>query len=260
MPYAPLNDVRLHYSLEGDKGKPVLTLSNSLGAVLEMWDFQRDALLEHFQLLRYDTRGHGRSEITPGPYTLAQLAHDVIELLDHLGIERSHFCGLSMGGMTGMYLGVHYPQRIDRLILSNTSAYLGPPENWETRANTVTTNGMEAIVDAIIERWITPEGTIRHPERAALLGDMLKVAPPEGYAANCRALRDADLRAEIHKITSPTLVIGGSGDLSSPPAQGRFLTDTIPGATYVELEAAHISNVEQPEAFTKAVLAFLRTP
>ena len=258
MPYADLPDVRIHYQLEGDAAKPVLVLSNSLGTTLDMWAPQATRLAEHFRLLRYDTRGHGQSQVTPGPYTIAQLGADVIGLLDHLGIEQTHFCGLSMGGITGMWLASTHPQRIRRLVLSNTASLIGPPENWTARAQKVLADGVASIAPAVVSRWLTPEFAQQHAQQVAQLEAMLSATPAAGYAASCHAVRDADLREALKHITAPTLVIGGSGDLPTPPSDSAYLVSSIAGASYVELEAAHLSNLQQPERYTAALLAFLQ--
>lgn len=257
MPYAELSDVRLHYQLDGDEHLPVLVLSNSLGTNFGMWDPQVPAFTQHFRVLRYDTRGHGQSSVPQGPYTIGQLGGDVIGLLDHLGIGKASFCGLSMGGITGMWLGVNQPQRLDKLVLCNTAAYIGPPENWTNRAAAVERDGVASIAAAVVDKWLTPAYAAQQPALVASLKSMLGASPAAGYAANCLAVRDADLRGEIHKIDLPTLVIAGSGDLPTPPRDGVFLAQTIPGAHYVELDAAHISNLEQVEPFSRVVLDFL---
>ncbi len=257
MPYATLSDVRIHYQLDGDEKNPLLVLSNSLGTTLDMWAPQVEQLVERFHLLRYDTRGHGQSQVTPGPYTIAQLGSDVIGLLDHLQVRQAHFCGLSMGGITGMWLASMHPERIRRLVLCNTASLIGPPENWTARAEKVTGEGMASIAQAVVARWLTPDYARQHPQLVAHLEGMLKATPADGYAANCLAVRDADMREAIKKIVAPTLVIAGSGDLPTPPADSAYLVTSIPGAKYVELEAAHLSNLQQPQRFTAALLAFL---
>lgn len=256
MPFADLADTRIHFRLDGAPGKPVLVLSNSLGTNLEMWAPQIEALSERFHVLRYDTRGHGQSDVTPGPYSMAMLAADVIGLLDQLNIGRAHFCGLSMGGITGMQLALAYPERIERLVLCNTAAWIGPPENWTARVEKVRAEGMEAIADAVVAKWLTPEFAQANP-LVTQLREMLLATAPEGYAANCCAVRDSDLRGKIAQIKAPTLVIGGSGDIPTPPSDSAYLVASIPGAKYVELEAAHISNLQQPQRFTQALLDFL---
>jgi 3-oxoadipate enol-lactonase len=257
MPYADLPDVRLHYQLDGDERLPVLVLSNSLGTNLDIWNPQVADFTRLFRVLRYDTRGHGLSSVPRGPYDIAQLGTDVIHLMDHLGIGRASFCGLSMGGITGMWLALAHPARIDRLVLCNTAAYIGPPENWTNRAATVERDGVTSIAPAVVDKWLTPEFAAQNPDLVTYLQTMLGATSAPGYSANCLAVRDADLRDEIRRIACPTLVISGSKDLPTPPRDGAYLAQTIPAARYTELEAAHISNVEQSRAFSQAVLEFM---
>jgi len=258
MSVAELGSTRIHYRIDGSPGQPVLVLSNSLGTNLEMWAPQIAGLSEHFRVLRYDTRGHGQSGVPPGPYAMSRLAADVVDLLDHLGIAKAHFCGLSMGGITGMRLALDFPERIDRLVLSNTAAFIGPPENWTARAEKVRAEGMESIADAVLARWLTPDFAQAHGELVAQLRRMLVATDPEGYAANCCAVRDADLREEVRNIAAPTLVIAGSGDIPTPPSDAAYLVRAIRDAQYVELKAAHIANLQQPVRFTGVLLDFLK--
>jgi 3-oxoadipate enol-lactonase len=224
-----------------------------------MWDDQVDALAQRFRVLRYDTRGHGSSTATPGPYAIERLGRDVVGLLDGLGIERAHFCGLSLGGITGMWLGIRAPHRVRRLVLANTSARIGPPENWNARIDKVRTGGMGAISQAVVERWFTEPYISSHPQRIAAMREMMERTPADGYIACCAAVRDADLREAISGIDVPTLVLAGTHDIATPAAEGRYLADHIEGAAYVELAAAHLSNIEAAPAFTDALLAFLDT-
>ena len=257
MPFATLNGIKLHYQLDGDAALPVLVLSNSLGTSLAMWEPQIPELSKHFRVLRYDTRGHGQSEVTPGPYTIAQLGSDVIALLDQLEIAQAHFCGLSMGGSTFMWLAVHHPERVNKLILCNTGARIGTAEAWNSRIETVQRDGLPAIAAAVVSRWLTPEYAGQHPQQVQDLTAMLLATPAEGYAGACAAVRDNDLREAIAGIRAPTLIIAGSGDIPTPPADAQFMRATIPGALYVEFDAAHISSQQQPRAFTQAVVQFL---
>jgi 3-oxoadipate enol-lactonase len=222
-----------------------------------MWAPQMPALLQHFRVLRHDARGHGHSDVTPGPYTIAQLGEDVLALMDYLKIDRAHFCGLSMGGMIGMWLGAHHAARIDRLVLCNTAAKIGTPDTWNPRIAKVDAEGMASVVDTVLDRWFTPGFRQRAPEQVGVVRDMLLNTAPAGYGANCAAVRDMDLRADIASIGVPTLVIAGTHDGSTPAADGRAVADAIPGARYVELDAAHLSNWEQSEQFTQALLGFL---
>jgi 3-oxoadipate enol-lactonase len=257
MPFMETSSVRLHYELEGRAEAPCLVLSNSLGTDLGMWAPQMPALLQHFRVLRYDTRGHGQSGVTPGPYSIAQLGGDVIALMDHVKIEKAHFCGLSMGGMIGMWLGAHHPARIDHLVLSNTGARIGSPDLWNARIDKVSNEGLAAIVPAVLDRWFTEGFRTRAPQTVANVEHMLLQTPAAGYAACCAAVRDMDQREGLAGIRAATLVIAGTQDKATSPADGHLIADRIPGAQYVEFDAAHLSNCEVPEAFTAALVKFL---
>ena len=257
MPYAELNDTCLHYRFDGPGAAPVLVLSNSLGTDLGMWEPQIEAFARHFRVLRYDSRGHGASQVTPAPYGIEQLARDVIGLLDGFGIRSAHFCGLSMGGMVGQWLGVNAPERISRLVLCNTAAHIDAAEMYNNRIKTVREGGMAVIVDAVLDRWFTAAFLKRQPAAIGPLRATLLATPTEGYVASCAAVRDMDQRQSVSAIRRPTLVIAGSGDQATPPEDGRYLAEQIEGARYVELPAAHLSNIEAAELFTAAVLTFL---
>lgn len=248
----------LNYLVEGPEDAPVLVLSNSLGTAMEMWDAQAPALRERFRLLRYDTRGHGGSPAPPGPYEIGDLGRDVIHLLDRLGIGRASFCGLSVGGMTGMWLAAEAPERIERLVLLCTSALLGPKSVWDERIATATGRGMAALVDGVIERWFTPAFRAENPEVVEKMARTLRETDPGGYAGCCAAIRDMDLRDRLPSIEAPTLVVSGAEDPATPPEHGRLIADAIPGARFeVVPDAAHIANVEQPEKITQLILTHL---
>jgi 3-oxoadipate enol-lactonase len=257
MAFADVNGIRIHYQLDGPSELPAVVLSNSLGTDLSLWEPQLAALSSRFRVLRYDTRGHGNSDAPPGPYTADMLGKDVLGLLDSLRISAVHFCGISMGGMTGMWLGVNAPQRVRRLVLCNTAAQFGAQETWDTRIAAVQSGGMASIAGVVLGRWLTPEFQARRPDEAERLRRMLLSTPALGYIANCIALREVDLREVIARIRTPTLVVAGSKDSATTPAQGRFIADRIQGARYVELEAAHLSNIESSGLFTETVSAFL---
>ncbi|GAC1629995.1 MAG: 3-oxoadipate enol-lactonase [Candidatus Acidiferrum sp.] len=257
MPFADLNHVRIHYSLTGPESAPILVFSNSLGANLSMWEPQLPTLASKFRVLRYDTRGHGQSSVTPGPFTIELLANDVLHLLDALHLDRVHFCGLSMGGQTGMWLGIHAPNRLHKLILCNTGAKIGTPDSWKTRIDAVLAGGTKDVSSAIITRWFTGTFISKHPEVATHAKAMIDACAALGYTANCAAVRDYDSRAGLSSISVPTLVIAGTHDLATPAADGRFLADHIPAARFVELPAAHLSNIECAEQFSAAVEKFL---
>jgi 3-oxoadipate enol-lactonase len=259
MPYAAVNGARLYYRIDGEANvaAPWLVLSNSLGADVSMWTPQLAGFTKHFRVLRYDTRGHGHSDAPPGPYTIHQLAGDVIGLLDLLDIQRAHFVGVSMGGLTGVALGAWHADRIDSLVLSNTAAKIGTREAWETRASRARNEGMRSLADEVLQRWFTPTFIALEPLVIAQVRDVLVHTDSGGYASNCDAINAADLRGDAHSINAPTLVISGTHDLSTTAAQGRELADAVSGARYVELDASHISNIELADTFTKTVLDFL---
>lgn len=254
---APPTTSPMNARLDGPPGAPVLVLSNSIGTNLALWDDQMPALAARFRVLRYDTRGHGSSPVTPGPYTIERLARDVLELLDAFAIERAHFCGLSLGGATGMWLGIHAGARIERLVLANTAPRIGSAELWNARIDVVGRRGMEAIGEAVLERWLSAGFRARAPQAVARLRAMLLATPPEGYAACCAALRDADLWPGVGAIRARTLIIAAAHDTATPAAEGKRMAEHIAGARYVELEAAHLSNVEAAERFTAQLVEFL---
>ncbi|WP_419736779.1 3-oxoadipate enol-lactonase [Pseudomonas sp. COR18] len=260
MAFVQLADGELHYRFDGPQEAPVLVLSNSLGTDLGMWDTQIPAFAEHFRVLRYDTRGHGRSLVTEGPYSIEQLGRDVVALLDALGIERAHFCGLSMGGLIGQWLGIHAGQRLNRLIVCNTAAKIGDPAMWNPRIETVLRDGaaaMAALRDGAIARWFTPQFSAAQPQQVKPITDMLAATSPQGYAANCAAVRDADFREHLDRIRAPVLVIAGSEDAVTPPSGSLFIQQHVKGAEYAEFHAAHLSNVQAGDAFSQRVLDFL---
>jgi 3-oxoadipate enol-lactonase len=244
--------------LDGPEDAHVVVLSNSLGTTNEMWEPQLPALSRSFRVLRYDRRGHGRSEVVPGPCTIADLGRDVLELLDALDLGRVSYCGLSIGGMDGMWLAANAPERIDRLCLCSTSANLGPPELWVERAATVRAGGTGAVADATMGRWFTPAFHEAQPEVVARFRDMVASTPAEGYASCCEAIRDWDFRDELGRISAHTLVLSAELDPSTPPEHGRLVADGIPGASFVVVpEAAHLVNVEHAVEFDEAILRHL---
>jgi 3-oxoadipate enol-lactonase len=221
-----------------------------------MWDDQLPALADRFQVLCYDQRGHGRSPAPPGPYTIAELAGDVLRLMDRLGLERVSFCGVSMGGMTGMWLAINAPDRLDRLALCCTSAHLPPPEMWTERAATVRAQGIEAVVDAQLERWFTPAVP---PEVLERTRRALLATPPEGYAGCCEAIGSHDLRSELGAIRAPTLVLSARDDPATPPEHGRAIAEAVDGARFVVLDRGrHLAAVEEAEPCARALLEHLQ--
>jgi len=258
MAFAQLPDGQIHYEWSGPAQAPILVFSNSLGTTYRMWDDQVDSFAQHFRVLRYDTRGHGESSITPGPYTIEQLGWDLVRTLDALGLQRVYFCGLSMGGMTGMFLGSKTPQRFHKIVLCNTAAKIGTLETWNSRIEAVQKGGMKSVASTVIERWFTPEYRRSHPVETAAALQMLENTNPEGYIANCAAVRNFDHRQTLGEIKVPALIVSGTHDPVTPPVEGQFLAKRIPAAEYTELRASHLSNIEARDEFNRQVLKFLR--
>lgn len=243
----------------GASDKPVLVLSNSIGTNMRMWDLQIPRLSEHFRVVRFDTRGHGASDVPAGAYSLDRLGRDVVELLDALGIEKAHFLGLSLGGFTGQWLGIHAPERVDRLILSNTSSYLGPAAQWDERiAAVLREKDMNATAAMFLANWF-PAHMLE--SKAAIVEEfraMLLATSPQGLAGSYAVVRDADLRRTIALIDRPTLVIGGKHDTVTRADHSEAIAATIPGARLLLLPSVHLTNIELPEEFMHAVVDFLR--
>jgi 3-oxoadipate enol-lactonase len=257
MPALSTREISIHYQFDRTADRPVLLLSNSLGTDLSMWEPQLSSFARHFSLLRYDTRGHGQSSVTPGPYTIEQLGHDVLALIDALELDRVHFCGLSMGGMIGQWLGAHAPERLHSLVLADTAAQSGNADFWNGRINTALQGGMDAVIPDILGGWFTESFAASHPKEIAGITALLRATRPEGFAACCAAIRDMDQQATAASIRVRTLVACGKHDVATPPSASRFLLDHIPGAEELVLDAGHISNIEDADAFTRGVLAFL---
>lgn len=257
MPEIDAGGVRMTYRFDGPDGAPLLLLSNSLGTEFGMWDGQIATLTRHRRVLRYNTRGHGKSALPPGPYKIADLGGDVIALLDGLGLARVDYCGLSMGGMIGMWLAINAPGRLGRLALCNTSAGIGATELWNQRIAKVEAEGMAGIAPAVLERWFTAGFRKREPAVVERIRTMLLATPADGYVACSAAVRDHDVREQLATIKAPTLVVAGRHDAATPPEQGRLIADRVPGARYVELEAAHLSNIEAADAYNAALSGFI---
>ena len=256
MPTIKADGCPIHVEVEGPQQAPVLMLSNSLGTTVHMWDGQVAPFTEHFRLVRYDRRGHGQSGVPKGPYTMERLGRDVLAILDALGIEKINWCGLSMGGMVGQWLGANAPSRVQRLVL-NTSSYFADKAMWNDRIALVREKGVAAFAAATMERWFTKGFRERAPEVVARTQEMFAATPLEGYLGCAAAVRDMDQRELLPRITAPTLVIAGRHDPATPPEANEYISKHIPGAQFRLLDAAHLSNVEQPGAYTNAVLGFL---
>ncbi|TPL82384.1 alpha/beta fold hydrolase [Mesorhizobium sp. B2-3-12] len=250
---------RIAYRFDGDAGKPVLVLSNSIATTLHMWDGQVDELSRHFRVLRYDFRGHGGSSVPVGAYSLDRLGRDVIELIDGLGLERVHFLGLSLGGFVGQWLGIHAPERIDRLILSNTSSHLAPASYFDERIAVVRqAPDMSETAEVFLNNWFPARMVTANEPVIEEFRAMLLAIDRQGLAGLFAAVRDADLRRTVALISRPTLVIAGEHDTVTAASHSELIAATVPGAKLVVLPAVHLSNVEYPAEFRRAVLDFLR--
>ena len=252
-----VNGHRCHYRLDGPEDAPVLVLSNSLGTTLDMWDAQLPEFARRFRLLRYDTRGHGESQVTPGPYSAELLGKDVLALTEALNLVQFSYCGLSMGGLIGQWLGLNAGSRLQKLILCNTGAKIGNDEGWNARIASVTNEGMAETAAGAIGRWFTPEFAAAEPQTVETVRQQLLGCDPLGYAANCAVVRDADFRERLGGISHPLLFVAGSRDPVTTVADAEFVVGRVPNARLVSLDAAHLSNIGARTAFDAAVIEFL---
>ena len=257
MPVINADGCPINVEVEGPQGAPVLMLSNSLGTTLRMWDAQVAPFTQHFRLVRYDRRGHGKSGVPKRPYTMERLGRDVLAVLDGLGVKKVNWCGLSMGGMVGQWLGANAPERVERLVLTNTSSFFPDKNGWNERLKLVEEKGIAAFAAPNMARWFTKGFLEREPQTVAGIQAMFAATPLEGYLACGAAVRDMDQRELLPRIKAPTLVIAGKHDGATPPEANEYISKHIPGAKFALVDAAHLSNIEQSEAYTKAVLAFL---
>lgn len=258
MPFATVRNTRMFYRLQGNSGRPVLILSHSISTDHAMWEQQVADLLPHFQILRYDTRGHGGSDATPGEYSIEMLSQDILALADALEISQFAFCGLSLGGAIGQWVAAHAPERITHLVLANTSPQFGPRANWETRITTVLNGGMSAVVDVAMQRFFSPDTLGEQSPHVASTRSVFLGTDPVGYTGCCAALRDMNHGDLLKQIKAPTLVISGDRDVATPwSGHGERLAQEIPGAKAIHLAAAHLSNIERAHSFTTALLEFL---
>ena len=256
MPFLALPTHRLHYRIDGDAG-PWLLLCNSLGTDLHMWDAQVPALAQRFRVLRYDRRGHGESTTPPPPYSLADLGGDALALLDALAIERAHFCGLSIGGLVGQWLGIHAGHRFDRLVVCATAARIGSVDSWNARIAQVQVDGLAALAAATAERWFTPTFNSDRAEVVARVLERFAAVSVDGYNGCCAALAGADLRGDIARITLPLLAISGDDDPVCPPSDLQAIADGVVDGRHVSLPGRHILNNESASVFNAALLQFL---
>lgn len=257
MPFVEANGVRTRYSWDGPANAPVVAFSNGLGTNLHMWDEQSFALQQRFRILRYDTRGHGDSGVTEGPYSIEQLATDFLSLLDALKIETCQFCGLSMGGMIGLWLAANHPKRFEKVVLANTAAKIGTSEMWNQRIAMVFDEGMPAVANGLLARWFTPGFQRSEPGKVAKIRRAFELTNPLGYTACCAAIRDMDQRSTVASIKVPTMIISGEYDPVTPPSESDALASAIAGAMHVKLPAAHLSNVERSTEFSNVLSSFL---
>ncbi|OCH79223.1 3-oxoadipate enol-lactonase [Gordonia sp. UCD-TK1] len=249
---------QVHAVVTGRPDGPAVVLSNSLGSTHRMWDSQVAALEERFRVVRYDTRGHGDSPVPPGPYSIDELADDVIALLDRFDIERAHLVGLSLGGMTMMRVAARNPERVDRLALLCTAAYLPPAQGWTDRAALVRADGTSAVAAAVVQRWFTPGYLAANTEARQQFEAMVAATPAEGYAACCEAISAMDQRSDLSSIIAPTLAIAGADDPATPPDLLRDIVDAVPnGRLLVVPDSAHLANAEQVDTITPALIEHL---
>jgi 3-oxoadipate enol-lactonase len=258
MPVIQSQGCPINVEVEGPADAPVLMMSNSLGTDLHMWDLQAPSFAKHFRLVRYDRRGHGNSGVPNGPYSMEMLGRDALAVMDGLRLGKVSWCGLSMGGMIGQWLGANAPERIERLILSNTHSYYADKAMWDDRIKFAREKGLAAAVEATMERWFSKEFRERAPDAIDRMRKMFLTTPVDGFLGCCAAIRNMDLRDTHARITAPTLVIVGRRDPATPPEAGKEIQERVKGAKLAELDAAHISNIEQPQAYTDAVLGFLK--
>ena len=255
---ATMNDgckIAYRHYLNGDK--PTLVLSNSLGTTQNMWDGQLAAFSKYFNQVTYDKRGHGDSDVFPGAYSLDRLGNDVIDLIDFLGLQKIHFCGVSIGGMTAQWLAAFCPERIERLVISNSAAVIKPSSMWQERILHVREHGLASIWSGVLARWVSERFSKQEPDAVKHIQAMFESVKAEGYASCCAAIRDMDMRniASLNKLK--TLIIAGTQDLATPVADSEFLLSQYSDASLLEIDAGHLSNIEQTQSFNERVLAFL---
>ncbi|WP_347455134.1 3-oxoadipate enol-lactonase [Acinetobacter thermotolerans] len=257
MPTFTSNDAQINYQTFGDASKPALVFSNSLGTKYSMWQPQIEHFQQDYYVICYDTRGHGASSAPQGPYSLEQLGQDVVNLLDHLNIAKATFCGISMGGLTGQWLAIHKPERFSHVIVCNTAAKIGQEQAWQDRAVLVREQGLAPIAATAASRWFTDPFIQSNPAVVAELSNDLGAGSPEGYANCCEALAKADVCEQLSSIQIPVLIIAGQQDPVTTVADGQFMQQRIANSQLFEINASHVSNIEQPEAFNQAVQTFL---
>ena len=248
---------RLSFTVAGPERAPALLLLNALGTTTDLWAAQVEPLARVLRIIRCDTRGHGGSDAPAGDYTLDRLGRDALAVLDATGAPRAHVCGVSLGGLVALWLARHAPERVDRIVPANTGARVGTPELWRQRIAAARSLGMATLAEAAVQRWFTERFRRTDPATVDRFRSMISACPVAGYAGCCAALRDADLRDDLQRIAAPTLVVTGTHDQATPPSLGDLIREGVTDARGVALDAAHLANVEQPEAFNAAVIEFL---
>ncbi|WP_038365665.1 3-oxoadipate enol-lactonase [Bosea sp. UNC402CLCol] len=258
MAFTRIDGKLVHWRDSGSRAAPAVVLVNSLGTDFRIWDEVVAALSRDWRVIVYDKRGHGLSDVPPGPYAIADFTDDLIGLADHIGLERFALVGLSIGGLIGQDLAVRAPERLSALVLADTAAKVGTAESWNARIEVVRQGGLAAIADPVMERWFTPAFHAERPDDLAGWRNALLRQPADGYIATCQALSQADLTAAIGAITVPTLAVAGDGDLSTPPDLVRAMAQRIPGAGFALIEGCgHIPPVEQPARLLALVTGHL---
>jgi 3-oxoadipate enol-lactonase len=257
MAFAERDGTKLFFTLDGPDDAPVLMLSNSLGTTHKMWEPQLTAFSSKYRVLRYDRRGHGQSSSPPGPYSLEDLGHDALTIMDTAGVSTVNWCGLSMGGMTGLWLASHHADRIEKLVVASAATFMPPPELWNGRIKTAQDKGIEVLAAPTMQRWFTADFLKTQQHKVAFIREQFLQTTVEGFAGCAAAMRDMDQRESVKTIKAPTLVIVGADDQGTTPAEAGIIVNRVPNARGVILKGSHIINVEAPEAFTKEVLEFL---
>jgi len=259
MPEVEIDGARIWYTIDGRDDAPAVLLIHSLGTSHALWDAQLPTLVDRFRLIRYDARGHGKSSAPPGEFTIEQLGRDALAVLDAAGVQTATICGVSIGGLTSIWLGQNAHDRVSRLVLANTAARIGTSDVWSERMQFVRESGIEIAAEQAIPRWFTDAFCEEHPDIVARFLAIARSCPLDSYVAACAALRDADLRRDLHRVTVPTLVVAGSKDESTTVADGAYLRDNIPEARMEVLDASHLSNVERSAEFSALLDEFLST-
>lgn len=258
MPTFTSNDAQINYQTFGDAANPALIFSNSLGTNFKMWQPQIDFFQQDFFVICYDTRGHGASSAPQGPYSIDQLGQDVVNLLDHLNVEKATFCGISMGGLTGQWLAIHRPERFNQLVVCNTAAKIGQEQAWNDRAALVREQGLQPIASTAASRWFTEPFIQSNATVVNNLQNDLAAGSAEGYASCCEALAKADVREQLKDISVPVLVVAGQQDPITTVADAQFMVERIANSHLFEINASHISNVELSNEFNQAVKQFIQ--